>query len=46
MATVYTVEIVSHWINYHPEDLKNILEKALYSEDINEIEIEVKEKRN
>jgi hypothetical protein len=41
MATVYKVEIVSHWLNYHPKDLKKILEDALYSEDMNEVSIKV-----
>ena len=45
MATVYKVEIVSHWINYHPNDLKKILEKALYNEDMNEVSIIVEEDR-
>lgn len=41
MATTYKVEIASHWINYRPEELKKILEKAFYSEHTNEITIEV-----
>jgi hypothetical protein len=31
MATVYKFEITSHWIAYHPEDMKKMIEKALYS---------------
>mgnify|MGYP003659831850 FL=1 len=41
MATVYKVEIVSHWLSYHPVDLKKILEDALYNEDMNEVSITV-----
>lgn len=44
MAIVYEIEITSHWVNYHPKDLKKLLEKALYSEDMNEVQVEVKEK--
>lgn len=29
MATVYKVEIVSHWTNYTKKELKSILESAL-----------------
>ena len=39
MATVYKVEITSHWINYHTKDLKQILEEALYNENGNEVTI-------
>jgi len=42
MATVYEVKITSHWINYHPEDLKKLLEQALYNEDANEVTVEIK----
>ena len=31
MATVYKFEITSHWIAYHPSDMKKMIEKALYS---------------
>ena len=41
MAAVYKVEIVSHWLSYHPKDLQKILEDALYNEDMNEVSIEV-----
>ena len=47
MATVYEVEVVSHWINYTKEDLQEILKKALIKvqeETSNEITIEVKKK--
>jgi hypothetical protein len=44
MATVYSIEITSHWVNYHPNDLKKILEKALFNEDINEVTVKVEEK--
>ena len=29
MATVYTVEVTSHWISYSVEELQNILEEAV-----------------
>ena len=29
MATVYKVEVVSHWINYTEEQLKQMLETAI-----------------
>jgi hypothetical protein len=41
MATVYKVEIVSHWLSYHPKDLQKILEDALYNEDMNEVSVKV-----
>ena len=41
MATVYKVEIVSHWLNYHPNDLQRILEQSLYNEDMNEVSVTV-----
>ena len=46
MATVYEVEVVSHWINYTKEELQKKLEKAIKTieENGNEIKIEVKEK--
>jgi len=45
MATVYNVEIVSHWVNYSKEELQKILEKAIKSQkefDGNEVQITVK----
>ena len=42
MATVYKLEITSHWINYHPEDMKKLIEQALYNEDGNEVTVEMK----
>ena len=29
MATVYKIELCSHWVNYPPEEIKKVLEKAL-----------------
>ena len=29
MATVYKVEVTSHWINYPEEELQKILEEAV-----------------
>lgn len=42
MATVYKVEITSHWVNYQEKELKKMLEKALKDEGGNEITVEVK----
>lgn len=48
MATVYKIELCSHWVNYSPEELKKVLEKALKESEIskrNEVTIdEVKRK--
>ena len=44
MATVYKVEIVSHWLSYHPKDLQKLLENALYNEDMNEVNVTVERK--
>ncbi len=48
MATIYKVEIVSHWVNYSKEQLQELLEKALIKsekEKGNTISVEVTEKR-
>ena len=47
MATVYKVELVSHWINYTKEDLQKLLEKAVKTIEVNgnEIQIEVTERK-
>lgn len=45
MATVYKVEVVSHWINYTKEELQKILEDAIKKQietEGNEITIEVR----
>ena len=39
MATVYKVEIVSHWLSYPPKDLQKLLEDALDNEDMNEVSV-------
>lgn len=47
MATVYKVEIVSHWISYSKEELEKILEEAVNKierEKGNEIQIKVQER--
>jgi hypothetical protein len=41
MAAVYKVEIVSHWINYTPKDLEEIIKKALNKEVRNVVCVEV-----
>lgn len=47
MASVYKIEIVSHWANYTIEDLQKILEDNLKESERkkgNEITIEVTER--
>ncbi len=44
MATVYKVEVVSHWISYTKEELEKILTEAVKKIEIekgNEIKIKV-----
>jgi len=48
MATIYKVEIVSHWVNYTKEDLQKILDEALKEKERkkgNAITIEVTERK-
>jgi hypothetical protein len=48
MATVYKVEVVSHWISYSREELEEILTKLVNKiehEKGNEIQIRVKERK-
>jgi hypothetical protein len=40
VATVYKVEIVSHWVNYSPEDIEKKLTELL-KEDGNEYSVRV-----
>lgn len=47
MATIYKVEVVSHWCNYTKEDLEKILQDAVNKverEKGNEVDIKVKER--
>ena len=44
MATVYKVEVVSHWINYHPDDIEKAIKKALEDLDNNEITVKAERK--
>lgn len=47
MATVYKVEVVSHWLNYSTKELEKILTEAVKKierEKGNEIQINVIEK--
>ena len=44
MATVYKVEIVSHWINWHPKDLEEIIKKAIEDKEDNEVTVRVERK--
>ena len=44
MATVYKVEIVSHWISYTEEQLKQMIEDAIMEKERqkgNEIQVRV-----
>lgn len=46
MATVYKVEVVSHWINYTKEELQKILQEAIKKHieaEGNEITFDVQE---
>lgn len=48
MATVYEVEVVSHWIKYTKEELENILTEAIKKIEFkkgNEIKIKVNKKK-
>lgn len=47
MATVYKVEVVSHWISYSKEELEKLLTEAVKKierEKGNEIQIKVEER--
>jgi hypothetical protein len=48
MATVYKVEVVSHWISYTKEELEKILTEAVKKVEHkkgNEIQIRVEERK-
>ena len=50
MATIYKVEITSHWMSYTKEELQKILERAIKKDKElkkygNEITIEVQERK-
>ena len=47
MATIYKVEVVSHWINYTKEQLEEILLQGIKAKEKdkgNEIQVRVKER--
>jgi hypothetical protein len=44
MATVYKVEIVSHWSNINPKRLEEIIKKAINDKTIDNL-VEVKAER-
>ncbi len=47
MATVYKVEVVSHWISYSKEELERILQEAIIlmeQEKGNDMQIKVLER--
>jgi len=43
MATVYKIEVTSHWINYSEEYIKHLIENAIQEEN-NLITVEVERK--
>jgi len=48
MATIYKVEIVSHWVNYPIEQMQQIIEEALNKQERdkgNTISVEVIDKK-
>lgn len=48
MATIYRVEVVSHWINYTKEELQEILQEAVNKVERdkgNEVDIVVEERK-
>lgn len=48
MATIYNVEITSHWISYPIEDIQKIIEEALNKQERdkgNTISVEVIDKK-
>ena len=47
MATVYKIELTSHWINFPTDDLERIIKKSIEKETSNlgnEISVEVERK--
>jgi len=44
MATVYKVEIVSVWINWHPKDLEEMIKKAIEDKEMNTVKVKVERK--
>jgi ribonuclease PH len=49
MATIYKIELVSHWANFSEKELQRLLEQAIkqvkeFTNNGNEITIEVKER--
>jgi len=50
MATIYKVEIVSHWVSYTKEELQRLLERAIKKDKEltkykNEITVDVQERK-
>lgn len=48
MATVYNIELVSHWINYTKEELEILLKEVIEKQgnfNNNEITLTVKERK-
>ena len=41
MATVFKVEIVSDWINWHPKDLEKMIKKAIEDKEMNTVKVKV-----
>ena len=42
MASVFEIKVVSHWVNFNPQDLEEIIEKAIKKEqEKNEVSVDV-----
>lgn len=45
MATVYKIELTSHWLNYNPKDIEKMIKKAMCSEDMNTVTVKAEKKQ-
>lgn len=44
MATVYEIELVSHWVNIDPKKLEKIIIETLKKEQVNAVEVKARRK--
>lgn len=44
MATVYKIELVSHWVNVSPDRLEKIIKEALKKEQVTAVEVKAERK--
>tara|TARA_R110000787_G_scaffold245985_1_gene351782 strand:+ start:212 stop:346 length:135 start_codon:yes stop_codon:yes gene_type:complete len=44
MATIYKVEIVSEWVNWHEDDLAEMIKKAIEDRDMNTVKVKAERK--